>query len=89
MAGLLRIVGGILFFIAGLYGTFLCFWIVQSVFGTIIAFLSLIFFPVLLGVAPWYALFAFGDYIPLLIVYGGGIPAFLCFYFAETLDLRS
>lgn len=75
MSGILKITAVFLFLFAGFYGLMLCFAIVQQVLGTFFAFLSLILLPFLLGLAPWYALFVYGDFTPLLVVYGGGIPA--------------
>tara|TARA_Y100000816_G_C25686239_1_gene363218 strand:- start:27 stop:293 length:267 start_codon:yes stop_codon:yes gene_type:complete len=88
MAGIMRVTGGLLFAFAGLYGMVLCFGLVADVFGNAVAFISLIFFPVLLGIAPWYALLANGDFVPLLVTYGGGIPAFVLWGLAEKFDKR-
>ena len=88
MARIMRVTAYLLFAFAGLYGMALCFGLVADVFGSVIAFISLIFFPILLGIAPWYALFANGDFIPLLVTYGGGIPAFALFAMAEKFDKR-
>jgi hypothetical protein len=61
---------------------FICFAVVKNVFGPIIAFLGLIFFPFILTLAPWYAALANHDFYPLLIVYGGIILGTLCFRIA-------
>jgi hypothetical protein len=61
---------------------FICFAIVKEVFGPIIAFLGLIFFPFILALAPWYAALANHDFYPLLIVYGGALLGTLCFRIA-------
>jgi hypothetical protein len=60
----------------------ICFAIVKEVFGPIIAFLGLIFFPFILALAPWYAALANHDFYPLLIVYGGALLGTLCFRIA-------
>ncbi|MBC8302794.1 MAG: hypothetical protein H8E55_44455 [Pelagibacterales bacterium] len=74
----------IIWLIAGLVGLSLCFDIVYIVLGPVWAFLSLLIFPVLLGIAPWYALFAWGDWLPLLVVYGGGLgPGILMGLFSK------
>ena len=39
-------------------------------FGIILAF---IFFPFTITVAPFYALVAWGDWLPLIVTYGGGL----------------
>ena len=66
-------VGILIYWVCGLWGLFLSFQIVASVFGEGIAFLSLIVAPALLTVAPLYAFFSYGDWLPLAVVYGGTI----------------
>ncbi|WP_099340432.1 hypothetical protein [Candidatus Fonsibacter ubiquis] len=61
----------LIYIISGIWGLFICFAVVKDVFGPIIAFLGLIFFPFILTLAPWYAALANHDFYPLLIVYGG------------------
>lgn len=86
MSGILKITAILLFLFAGLYGLMLCFSIVQQIFGTFVAYLSIVLLPFLLGLAPWYALFANGDFIPLLVVYGGGIPATILYLLSEKFE---
>ena len=72
----------LIYLISGIWGLFICFTVVKDVFGPIIAFLGLIFFPFILTIAPWYALLANYDFYPLLIVYGGIILGTFCFRIA-------
>ena len=72
----------LIYIISGIWGLFICFTVVKDVFGPIIAFLGLIFFPFILTIAPWYAALANHDFYPLLIVYGGIILGTLCFRIA-------
>ena len=72
----------LIYVISGIWGLFICFTVVKDVFGPIIAFLGLIFFPFILTLAPWYAALANHDFYPLLIVYGGIILGTLCFKIA-------
>ena len=72
----------LIYVISGIWGLFICFTVVKDVFGPIIAFLGLIFFPFILTIAPWYAALANHDFYPLLIVYGGIILGTLCFKIA-------
>lgn len=72
----------LIYIISGIWGLFICFTVVKDVFGPIIAFLGLIFFPFILTLAPWYAALANHDFYPLLIVYGGVILGTLCFRIA-------
>ena len=72
----------LIYVISGIWGLFICFTVVKDVFGPIIAFLGLIFFPFILTLAPWYAALANHDFYPLLVVYGGIILGTLCFKIA-------
>ena len=54
----------------------------KEVFGPVIAFLGLIFFPFILTLAPWYAALNNHNFNPLLIVYGGALLGTLCFRIA-------
>ena len=66
-------IGYLIYVVCGLWGLFISFQIVASVFGEGIAFISLIVAPALLALAPLYALFSYGDWLPLAVVYGGTI----------------
>ena len=72
----------LIYVISGIWGLFICFTVVKDVFGPILAFLGLIFFPFILTIAPWYALLVNHDFYPLLIVYGGIILGTFCFRIA-------
>ena len=72
----------LIYVVSGIWGLFICFIIVKDVFGPILAFLGLIFFPFILTIAPWYALLVNHDFYPLLIVYGGALLGTLCFRIA-------
>ena len=78
----LFLVGILIYVITAFWGLFICFAVVKEVFGPIIAFLGLIFFPFILALAPWYAALANHDFYPLLIVYGGLILGTLFFRIA-------
>jgi uncharacterized membrane protein len=67
----LFLIGILIYVITAFWGLFICFAVVKNVFGPVIAFLGLIFFPFVLTLAPWYAALANHDFYPLLIVYGG------------------
>ena len=82
------LIGILIYVITAFYGLFICFDVVKEVFGPIIAFLGLIFFPFILTLAPWYAALANHDFYPLIIVYGGGIIGSLCFGIAMRSTFR-
>ena len=50
----LFLISVLIYVISGIFGLFICFTVVKDVFGPIIAFLGLIFFPFILTLAQWY-----------------------------------
>ena len=84
----LFLVGTLIYVITAFWGLFICFDVVKEVFGPIIAFLGLIFFPFILALAPWYAALANHDFYPLLIVYGGALLGTLFFKIAMRSTFR-
>ena len=84
----LFLIGVLIYVITIFYGLFICFDVVKEVFGPVITFIGLIFFPFILTIAPWYAAFANHDFYPLLIVYGGGILGSLFFGIAMRSTFR-
>ncbi len=76
----------LIYFVSGFWGLFICFGIAQEVFGTFLAFLSLVVAPGLLGLAPWYDGLANGNWMALLVVYGGGIVATGLIYIGMLID---
>jgi len=92
MSKIREILGTLLFIIAilfyvvgGIYTLIICIAIVRVVFGQVVAYLSLLVFPALIALAPWYAFLAWGNYRPLLIVYGIWISASILFGLSKWL----
>jgi hypothetical protein len=50
--------------------------------------IGIVLLPVTYLVAPWYALIAWGMWVPLVIEYGGGIISLLLFIIGSTLIAR-
>jgi len=69
------VIAWLIYIVGGIYTLIICIAIARAVFGQVVAYLSLLVFPVLLMIAPWYAFLAWGNYYPLLIVYGIWITA--------------
>jgi hypothetical protein len=72
---LFAVLGMLCYFVFGIWGFFLSLAIVhESVgfWGFVVAF---VVFPVTFVAAPWYALFHWGTWLPLLVSYGGVILA--------------
>jgi len=70
---LLLSIGVLIWVVAGLWGFFLELQIVNKIagfWGLVIGFTIL---PITFFVAPFYALIAWGNWIPLVLIYGGGI----------------
>ncbi len=74
-----KVLGGAMFFIFGIWGFIVELAIVNHVAGFWGVVIGIMILPVTLVAAPWYALIAWGNWIPLAIVYGGGITAAVFF----------
>jgi len=76
VGGFFTVVGYIAIAAFGLWGLVIELAIIEHVagfWGMVVGFMIL---PLMLTVTPLYALIAWGNWFPLLIVYGGGIFAF-------------
>ena len=80
------IAGGLSIAAAGLYGCFLSFQVVFSVFPAWFAYLSFLFFPFVYGIAPFYAGLAYGDWTLFFISYLGVIPGGILFYLGSIIS---
>jgi hypothetical protein len=76
--------GILVYVVTAFWGLIICFDIVKEILGGVLAFISLIFFPFVLTLAPWYALLVNHDFYPLIIIYGGGLLGWLCFSFGAV-----
>ena len=76
---MLQVIGGIVFAITGLWGFFLCLAIITEAAGFWGLLVSLIVGPVTFIAAPLYAGFAWHNWFPLVLNYGGGIVAAVFF----------
>ena len=71
LGALLSGLGAVAFFAFGLWGFILELIIVNQAAGFWGIVVGIFVFPVTLVAAPWYALVARGDWLPLAVVYGG------------------
>lgn len=78
--------GVLSFIIFGVWGLLWSLSIVKVVVGTWAVVVGLIFFPFIIGLAPWYALIAWGAWVPLLVIYGGTLTAVLLFTIGSALN---
>lgn len=65
--------------IFGIWDLRITYAIVNEVAGPIVAYISFLIAPIIFVLAPWYALIAWGDWHPLVIIYGGGVLVTLLF----------
>ena len=74
----------IIMMVGGLFTLVISIRIVNEVLGPVAAFLSLIIFPVVLAVAPIYALAVWGNWFPITVVYGLWIVIMILFGIAKV-----
>lgn len=68
-------VSAVTFAVTGIWGFILCLGIISKAAGFLGLLAALILTPITLFVAPLYAGFAWGDWFPLTLNYGGGLAA--------------
>lgn len=83
---LFKIVAGIIFAITGIWGFFLCLAIIVKVAGFWGLAASLVLTPITFVAAPLYAGFAWGNWFPLFLTYGGGLVAAIFFGIGLTIN---
>ena len=88
MSTALKFLAFLMFLFAGIYGFILCFGIIAQNFGTFWAVASIFIGPLAWAIVPWYALISDGNYIPLLVTYGGGIPAYVVFMMSMAFEKK-
>lgn len=65
--------GTLIWIISGFWGLGLSYGIVQATFGSVVAILSILVAPLLVLISPFYELVATGSWLPLGVIWGGGI----------------
>ena len=83
---LIMVGGGIVFVITGFWGFFLCLVIISKAAGFWGIVAALFLGPVTFAAAPLYAGFAWGDWFPLLLNYGGAITATVLFVIGRAIS---
>lgn len=89
MAGLgklIKALGWTVFAVTGVWGFFLCLAIISKAAGFWGIVAALFLGPVTFVAAPLYAGFAWGNWFPLLLNYGGGIAAMMLVAIGSALD---
>ena len=72
--------------VIGLWGLYLSWYILVDVFGVCGSLLAVLFFPLVLLVAPWYAALVHHEWFPLLLVCGGHVGAVLLYALSAALN---
>ena len=83
---ILTISGAICYWVFGLLGVIVSLGIVSQVTGFWGFVLAFVFFPVTFVAAPWYALFHWGTWTPVLITYGGILLSWALRFIGGMLD---
>jgi len=86
LGGLFKVVGWIVFAVSGLWGFFLCLGIISQVAGFWGIVACLILGPITFVAAPLYVGFAWGNWFPLVLNYGGGLVATVLIGIGSTLS---
>ena len=89
MGTILKMLGMLTYFVAGLLGLVICLRILVDVGGFFLALVGFVFFPVAIAFAPWYALVADGNWAPLIVVYGGGFLGIMLNAAADAMSAHS
>lgn len=89
MGTILRMLGMLAYLVAGLLGLVICLGILVDVGGVLLAVIGFFIFPAALGIAPWIPLLTQGNWVPLVVVYGGGLVGLLLNAAAEATASRS
>jgi len=86
MGVIFKIPAFIIYFVAGLWGFFICLGIVVDNLGFIGGAIAFMLAPVTLVFAPWYEALANSNWFPIMLVYGGGIGASILYGIGSAID---
>ena len=86
MGIIFKIPAFIIFFLAGLWGFFITLGIVVDNLGFIGGAIAFMLAPVTLAFAPWYEALAHSNWFPVILVYGGGIGAWILYFIGASID---
>jgi hypothetical protein len=72
--------------VGGIWGFLLSLGLVSEVAGTWAVVAAVVLAPFTVATVPFYAGFAWGEWMPLALNYGGGVAAALLLYFGAVLE---
>jgi hypothetical protein len=76
----------LIYVLGGIWGFFLCIGIVYDTLGFIGAVIAFFLLPFMLYLAPWYAGFADGNWLPVMVIYGATVAAAALFIVGGIID---
>ncbi len=86
MGAIFKIPAFIVYFVAGIWGLFICLSIVVDQLGFLGGAVAFAIAPFTLMFAPWYAALAEQNWFPLALVYGSGIAASVLYGIGAAID---
>ena len=86
LGNLMKVVGWIVLSVSGLWGFFLCLAIISKAAGFFGIVVALFIGPVTFVAAPLYAGFAWGNWFPFVLNYGGVIVAVILISIGEAMS---
>lgn len=86
MGLIFKIPAFLIYFVAGIWGFFICLGIVVDQLGFIGGAVAFVIFPVTLTFAPVYAALADSNWFPLILIYGGGVGASVLYAIGAAID---
>ena len=76
LRGISVFLGRVVYIGCGFWGLWLCFQFLTDIFvqwAFLVAVLGMLLFPVTAALTPWAMLIMDGDWLPIAVIYGGGI----------------
>lgn len=86
MGAIFKIPAYITYFVAGLWGSFICLGIVVDHLGFISGVIAFFLAPITFLVVPWYEALANSNWFPIMLAYGGGIGATILYGIGSAID---
>lgn len=86
LGAIFRIPAFIIYTTAGLWGFVLCLGIVFNELGKIAAVLAFFAAPLTMAVAPWFEGLSNDNWLPVILIYDGGITATVLNYIGAVID---
>ncbi|MHB8070180.1 MAG: hypothetical protein ACYDIC_19990 [Desulfobaccales bacterium] len=86
MGLIFKIPAGIVYFVGGLWGLFVCLSIVSRELGFLGGAIGFFLLPVTLYFAPWYEAITYKNWFPVILVYGTTFVAAILYGIGALID---